>query len=307
MDTHIAVLANPFAGKGRGRSVADAAVGRLRERGVDVRVYSGATAVETAELAALAVAERPAVIVVIGGDGTLSGILDVLVDGAIPVALVPAGTGNDLARALGLPRHDPTGAADVALDGVARTIDVGEVRSGGVVARFLTIAALGFDAKVSERTNRLRWPHGALRYYLALVIELARLRPSRFTVAVDGGVTAERPGTLIAVGNTPSYGGGMPVCIGADPADGMLDLVEVAPLGRLRLLRLFPLLLRGTHLARPEVVHRRAHSVTVSAPGLVVYADGERLGEDECTVTVRPRALTILTPRVAHSPVEVIR
>lgn len=296
MGTHIAVLTNPYAGKGRARRVADAAVERLRGRGAQVRVYEGATAVETRELAGQAIADRPDALVVVGGDGTLSGILDDLIRGEIPVVLVPAGTGNDLARALGLPRHNPTAAVDVALDGVVRRIDVGEVRSGGSASAFLTIAALGFDAKVSERTNILRWPHGALRYYLALVIELARLRPLRFAVTVDGGARQERPGTLIAVGNTPSYGGGMPVCVGADPADGMLDLVEVAPLGRLRLLRLFPLLLKGAHLARPEVAHRRARSVTVSAPGLVVYADGERLGEDECTITVRPRALAILLP-----------
>lgn len=294
--THIAVLSNPSAGKGRGQSVADAAVERLRERGAEVRLYAGGTAVETGRLAGQALAAGPSALVVVGGDGTLSGILDQLLVGTIPVALVPAGTGNDLARALGIPRHDPAVAADLALDGTARRIDVGEVRSGSAVASFLTIAALGFDAKVSERTNLLRWPHGALRYYLALVIELIRLRPLRFTVAVDGGAAEERPGTLIAVGNTPSYGGGMPVCLGADPTDAMLDLVEVAPLGRLRLLRLLPLLLRGTHLARPEVARRPVRTVTVSAPGLVVFADGERLGEDQCTITVRARALTILLP-----------
>jgi diacylglycerol kinase (ATP) len=296
MARHIAVLANPFAGKGRGRAAAETALQRLRERGAEVRVYAGETPADTKALAREAIAARPVAIVVVGGDGTLSGILGDLVAAELPVALVPAGTGNDLARALDLPRHDPAAAADLALDGAARRIDVGEIRTPTGVAGFLTIAALGFDAKVSERTNRLRWPHGALRYYLALLIELVRLRPLLFAVAVDGGEVRVRPGTLIAVGNTASYGGGMPVCAGADATDGMLDLVEVAPIGRLRLLRLFPLLLRGTHLARREVAHRRARTVTVSAPGLVVYADGERLGEDACTISVHPSALTILTP-----------
>jgi diacylglycerol kinase (ATP) len=296
MASHVAVLSNPFAGKGRGRGATDAAVGRLRDRGSEVRVYAGETATGARELARTALAAGPDVLVVVGGDGTLSGIIDDLIAADVPVALVPAGTGNDLARALDLPRHDPIAAADLALEGVVRAIDVGEVRSGPRVAAFLTIAALGFDAKVSERTNRLRWPHGALRYYLALVIELVRLRPLPFSLAVDGGATEERPGTLVAVGNTSSYGGGMPVCLGADPTDGMLDLIEVAPLGRLRLLRLFPSLLRGTHLGRTEVRQRRVRSVVVRAPGLVVYADGERLGEDECTITVRRRALALMVP-----------
>ena len=293
---HIALLSNPSAGKGRGGEATDAAVSHLRSRGSEVRVYAGDSASATVELAARALDDRPDVLVVVGGDGTLSGILDAVCAASVPVALVAAGTGNDLARALGLPRHDPAAAAELALTGAGRVFDVGEVTTGDRTARFHTVAALGFDAKVSDRTNRLRWPHGALRYYLALIIELARLAPLRFTVAVDGEDPSTTLGTLVAVGNTASYGGGMPVCAGAAPDDGMLDLVQVAQLGRLRLLRLFPLLLSGRHLSRPEVRHRRARTVTVSAPGLVVYADGERLGEDECTISLRPGELTIMTP-----------
>jgi diacylglycerol kinase (ATP) len=295
---HIAVLVNPFAGKGRGRVAADHAIAHLRSRGSDVRMYAGDSAAETLALATQALAERPDVLVVVGGDGTLSAILDVVCAAAVPVALVAAGTGNDLARALSLPRQDPAAAAELALTGIARPIDVGEVRTRHRVSRFLTVAALGFDAKVSDRTNRLRWPRGALRYYLALVIELARLQPLRFTMAVDGGQRVTTPGTLVAAGNTASYGGGMPMCAGAAPDDGMLDLVEVVEIGRARLLRLFPLLLSGKHLSRREVRHRRVQTVTVSAPGLVVYADGERLGEDECTISLLPAALTVMTSPV---------
>jgi len=294
---HIAVLANPFSGKGRGGRAAEAAVRLLRERGAEVRTYAGASAADTARLAETALAEEPRVLVVVGGDGTLSGVLDTVCAASIPVVLVAAGTGNDLARALGLPRGDARAAAELALTGVPRAIDVGVVRTARDSRKFLTIAALGFDAKVSDRTNRLRWPHGALRYYLALLIELARLRPMDFTLSVDGEAARSAPGTLIAAGSTSSYGGGMPICAGAVPDDGLLDIVHVAPLGRLRLLRLFPLLLRGSHLSRGEVAHRRARSVTVSAPGLVVYADGERIGEDECTISVLPGALTMMVPK----------
>lgn len=296
MVEHIAVLANPFSGKGRGGRAAEAAVLHLRGREVDVRTYAGGSAADTARLAVTALADDPRALVVVGGDGTLSGVLDIVCASTVPVVLVPAGTGNDLARALGLPRGDAADAAELALTGVRREIDVGEVRTVAGARKFLTIAALGFDAKVSDRTNRLRWPHGAPRYYLALLIELVRLRPMDFMLAVDGEDPLRSPGTLIAAGSTSSYGGGMPICAGAVPDDGLLDVVHVAPLGRLRLLRLFPLLLRGTHLNRPEVMHRRARTLTVSAPGLVVYADGERVGEDECTISVLPGALTMMVP-----------
>lgn len=300
MTEHIAVLANPFAGKGRGRRASAIAVAHLRARGAEVRVYAGASAADTARLAATAIDESPRTLVVVGGDGTLAGVLEVVSAATVPVVLVPAGTGNDLARALRLPREDAAAAAELALTGERRAIDVGEVRTTSGARKFLTIAALGFDAKVSDRTNRLRWPHGAPRYYLALLIELARLRPMLFTLSIDAEPPRIAPGTLIAVGSTSSYGGGMPVCAGALPDDALLDVVHVAPLGRMRLLRLFPLMLRGRHLARPEVLHRRARTVTVSAPGLVVYADGERTGEDECTISLLPAAITLMVPKESH-------
>lgn len=293
---HIALLANPRSGKGRGARIADEALRHLRDRGAEVRSYAGDSAAATSELAEAALRTRPDALVVVGGDGTLSGILDVVCTSGTPIVLVPAGTGNDLARALGLPRHDAAAAADLALTGRLRAVDVGEIRTADGVFPFLTVAALGFDAKVSDRTNRLRWPAGVLRYYLALAIELVRLRPLAFHVGVDAAPGTTEPGTLVAVGNTASYGGGMPVCAGAEPDDGMLDVVEVGPLGRLRLLRLFPLLLSGRHLDRAEVRHRRARTVTVSAADLVVYADGERRGERWCTISVRPGALAVLVP-----------
>lgn len=300
MAEHIAVLSNPLAGKGRGRRKAEETVAHLRSRGIEIRAYAGDSASETAALAAQALREQPRALIVVGGDGTVSAVLDTMSGSAVPLVLVPAGTGNDLARALDLPRDDAAAAAEVALTGIPRAIDLGEVRSATGARRFLTIAALGFDAKVSDRTNRLRWPHGALRYYLALVIELLTLRPMDFTVSIDGAAPVSAPGTLVAVGNTPSYGGGMPVCSGASPDDGMLDVVHVAPLGRLRLLRLFPLLLRGEHLTHPEVTHTLARRITVSAPGLVVYADGERIGADQCEVSLVPGALTMLVPKESH-------
>ena len=296
MSAHIAVLTNPSAGKGRAAHASEVAIERLRAAGADVRAYAGASAEETARLAALAVDEAPTALVVIGGDGTLSGILAVATAAAVPIVFVAAGTGNDFSRALDLPRDDAGEAAMLALNGRPRVVDVGEVRSGGTTRLFLTIAALGFDAKVTDRTDRLRWPRGRMRYYLALLIELVRLSPMAFRLSIDGEPERDAPGTLIAVGNTASYGGGMPICVGAEPDDGMLDIVLVRTLGRLRLLSVFPKLLRGSHLTLPEVTHRRAGSVHVSAPDLVVYADGERIATGECTIAVRAAALTVMVP-----------
>lgn len=292
----LAVVVNPRSGKGRGARAAAAAVAHLRARGAEVREYGGSSAGDTRALTAEALETAPDALVVVGGDGTLSGIVGLLAAAAVPVVLVPAGTGNDLARSLGIPR-DEVEAAEAALSGEDRRLDLGVVESGGAETPFLTVAALGFDARVSDRTNRLRYPKGRLRYYLALVVELIRLRPTPFRIGLDGAEASSRPGTLIAVGNTESYGGGMPICVGARADDGLLDVVHVAPLGRLRLIALFPLLLRGAHLRRAEVTHDRAGSVVVRAPDLVVYADGERVGAGECRIRVQPAALTMRVPR----------
>ncbi len=302
----VAVVVNPYAGRGRGERAGRAALAHLRRRGAEVRAYRGGSAAETRALTAEALAERPDALVLVGGDGTLSGVLDLVLAAVVPLVLVPAGTGNDLARTLGIPfgRREATAAeraAEAALTGRPARIDVGEIAAPERTALFLTVAALGFDARVSDRTNRLRWPHGRLRYYLALAVELARLRPTLFTVSVDDDGAVPRPGTIIAIGNARSYGGGMPVCPDADPADGLLDVTLVAPLGRLRLIRLFPLLLQGRHGSRDEVRMTRARRVRVDAPDLLAYADGERVGGGPIEVTVRPGALRMLLPARASA------
>ncbi|MDQ0612764.1 diacylglycerol kinase (ATP) [Microbacterium sp. W4I4] len=293
----LAMVVNPLAGKGRGAHAAAEAERVLRAAGASVSVFTGSSAAQTRAVMRQIVDGNPDGVVVVGGDGTLTGIVDVLADAHLPITLVPAGTGNDLARALGIPTGAPGVAAMLALEGLPRRIDLGTVESQGESRPFLTVAALGFDAKVSERTNILRHPSGRLRYYLALVIELLRLRPTDFVIRMDDGAPKRMPGTLLAVGNTPTYGGGMPICRDAEPDDGLLDIVHVAPLGRVKLLRVFPLLLRGTHLGRSEVTHRRAARVRASAPGLIVYADGERAGSEECTIGIRPGAVTMMVPK----------
>ena len=298
----VVVIANPDAGRGHGAEAQRAAVRQLRLLGIDPVVSVAASADEARELTSAAIAQRPDALVLVGGDGTLLGVLDELRDSNIPLALIPAGTGNDLARALNIPFGSTDAAAraaDLVIEGVPQLLDIGEAETAERTARFLTIAALGFDAKVAERTNRLRWPNGRLRYYLALVIELLRLRPMRFTLRIDGEPAIDAPGTLIAVGNTRSYGGGMPICVEADPRDGLLDVVRVAPIGRLRLLRLFPRLLKGTHLSLPQVTSQRASEVEVSAPDLVVYTDGERVGTGTVRIRTLPGALRILLPRTS--------
>jgi diacylglycerol kinase (ATP) len=146
---------------------------------------------------------------------------------------------------------------------------------------------------VNERANAMRWPRGPRRYDLATYLELARLRPRRYTITVDGQRT-ETDAVLVAVGNTASYGGGMRICPAADPTDGLLDVV-VANCSRVTLVRLKPRVYKGTHVEHPAVMSYRARTVEIAADDIVTYVDGERACPLPVTVTSVPGALTLLS------------
>jgi diacylglycerol kinase (ATP) len=154
------------------------------------------------------------------------------------------------------------------------------------------VLGAGFDAIVNERANAMRWPRGPRRYDLATYLELARLRPRRYAITLDGQ-RMETDAVLVAVGNTASYGGGMRICPAADPTDGLLDVV-VANCSRATLVRLKPKVYKGTHVEHPAVSAYQARTVEIAADGIVTYVDGERACPLPVTVTSAPGALTLL-------------
>jgi diacylglycerol kinase (ATP) len=202
---------------------------------------------------------------------------------------VPIGTGNDAARALGVPTSDPIAAATRIATGERRAVDLG--RSGD--RWFLTIMAAGFDALVNERANGLRWPSGDLRYTAATMLVLPRFSPLRYTLSLDGE-DQELEAMLVAVGNTEFYGGGLQMCAGAVPDDGLLDVTIVTPVSRLELIRMFGKIRTGEHVGHPAFRQLRARSVTIAAAGVTAYADGERLGALPLTVECAPGALQVI-------------
>ncbi|XVU21722.1 diacylglycerol/lipid kinase family protein [Actinoplanes sp. CA-054009] len=166
-------------------------------------------------------------------------------------------------------------------------------REAGPDRWFGAVLAGGFDALVNERANRMRWPRGPRRYDLAILLELARLRPRVYELEIDGtdhGFT----GMLVAVGNCASYGGGMRILPGADPHDGLLDVVVAVPFGRLALARLKPRLNRGTHVHDRRVRTFRASHIRLRSPGIIGYADGERVGPLALDITCVPGAVRLL-------------
>jgi diacylglycerol kinase (ATP) len=285
----IAFLTNPTSGKGRGRLASAAAIARLRDAGFTVRAMMGRDADEAQELAATAVSAGAEALVVCGGDGMVHLAAQVLAGTDTALGLVPAGTGNDVARYFDLPRRDPVAAADRVIASRVRTIDLARVGS----TYFVTVLAAGFDAVVNERANRMRWPRGQMRYNLATLAELRTFRPLHYVLELDG-VERQVDAMVVAVGNGPSFGGGLRITEGAELDDGMLDVVVIKPLGKPELVRTYPRLFSGTHVHHSAYEHHRVRRVTVACSGIVAYADGERLGAPPLTIDVVPQSLRVL-------------
>ncbi|MGV9719791.1 YegS/Rv2252/BmrU family lipid kinase [Nocardia beijingensis] len=305
----VTVVTNPRSGHGRSGDAASAAIARLRAGGAEVSEVRAPSAAETVRRVRDAVvsAAPPDAVVCIGGDGLVNVTLPAVAETGVPLAMVPAGTGNDLARELGVPTDDPVAAAALVLRGRTRTIDLGRIESPGAPMWFATVAGTGFDARVTLRANEMRWPKGRLRYTVAALAEIS----GRFTVpyrvelvdAVTEGLANPGAGSLleteavmVAVGNTRTYGGGMLICPDAVMDDGLLDLTVVGALSRREMLRLLPALSAGRRQNHPGVEQFRAAAVTLTAAGAPATADGEPAGTLPITIRAVPAALTVVVP-----------
>ncbi|MFI7442594.1 diacylglycerol/lipid kinase family protein [Nonomuraea indica] len=293
MSPQLVLLVNPAARGGRSLRLLEPVARRLRAGGAEVSVIAGRDAADALERACAAVAERPDALVAFGGDGLVHLAVQAVAGTDVPLGIIPAGTGNDIAAALGLPRGDLMAAARTVLRMRSRPVDAAAVSAGGVEELFAGVVCCGFDSRVNERANRLTWPPGRARYLVAVAEELRGFRPIPFRITLDG-VTSEREAMLVAVANTRSYGAGMRVCPQARPDDGLLDVMVLDAVGTGEFLRVFPRVYRGTHVTHPAVSITRVRSVLLEAPDVVAYADGERVGPGPVACAVRPGVLRVL-------------
>jgi len=295
------LVVNPTSGRGAAARVAGGVSARLREAvdRLDVRVATDAA--DTAGTARRAVDGGCDLLAVLGGDGSAHLAIQACAGSPTALAVIPAGTGNDLAAALGMPGAPLAAAAEVAA-AIGRgdrpsTLDLGRIDGG---TWFSTVLCAGFDSKVNERANGMRWPSGPRRYDLAIFVELARLGAYPLTVETEHG-THELRATMVSIGNTPTYGGGLRICPAADLHDGQFDVTVVGPISRRRLVRTFPMLRTGAHVDEPEVSTLRASRVRLAGDnGWVAYADGDRQGDLPLSVTCVPDAIRVITARPAH-------
>jgi diacylglycerol kinase (ATP) len=300
----VALAVNPTAGRGRGAAAGSAVAAVLARHGVDVVMVAGGGAAEVEAHARHLLAAETDTLVVVGGDGMMHLGTNVVAGTGATLGIVPAGTGNDIARDLGLAARDAetAGTALVAAleAGSVRTVDAVRCPEAagtgpGGTRWFSGVLGAGFDALVNERANGWRWPRGHLRYDLAILRELPVLKPRGYVLDLDGE-TWTTAAAMVAVGNSTSYGGGMRVCPGARMDDGLLDVIVVQPLSRTAFVRIYPRVYRGTHVDDPHVTVRQVKRVRIVSEGIVGYADGERFGPLPLTCEVVPGALRVLVP-----------
>ena len=252
--------------------------------------------------------EQAEAVVIFGGDGTVHHQLATLVDLDVPLLVVPCGSGNDFARAIGLRklndsirawRHFANGSVKV------RTIDLGVIRNLASDAAatqgnyFCCVAGVGLDSHINKRANKLpRWIRANGGYALTATRELVRFAPFPMKVSNNGTSSAAfHPTMLAAVANAPTYGGGMKIAPRARLDDGKFDLVQVRGMDAFKLFCLFPTVYFGRHLGFAEVVYQQTESVRIETEyPFDVYADGEFICQTPVEFIVAPKALKVIAP-----------
>jgi diacylglycerol kinase (ATP) len=289
----LVVVANPAAGHGRaGRLIGKVttALHRLRLPH-EVRVSESGSDVE--RLAHVAAGGGAKIVAALGGDGTVSLVANGILGTGAALAALPAGTGDDFAKAIGAGKLDT--AVELLANPKTVDLDVIEVTTGAVKRNFVNIAGAGFDSEVNETANGMTVKLGATgTYVLALLKTLSRFSPASFTIQVDDE-RMELDAMLVEVGSGRWTGGGMRVLPNAIMNDGLLDVCVVEALSRPAFLRAFPRVFVGSHTTHPKVRMRTGSRVQVEANRRVlVYADGELVGSLPAIFEVRPAALPVV-------------
>jgi len=288
------LIVNPVAGGGRGGKVLGDALEAFRKLDIVPPVYMTAAHGEAREIAARVAASGAAVIVALGGDGHAAAVGEALVGTGTALAVLPAGSANDYARSLRMPRRNVKGAVATIVRGEIRLVDAIRVRQNGVERHFLNVVGTGFDAAIAERAEHIPYLRGTGRYVVAIARVLPRFKPAELQLTIDGERRSERA-MMIAIANGHSYGGGMRIAPGALLDSGWLEICIVGDVSRAAFVRAFPRVFRGTHVTHPRVTMLRGRDIVIDADRpLTLMGDGEKVGELPAQVSVAEKALAVV-------------
>lgn len=291
----IGLVINPTANRGKGQQTGELLKQVLAERGLAFVDLSGDTAAAARDRSAEAISNQElSGVVAVGGDGTAQLGVNLAVPNQVPFGLVPAGSGNDQARELGIPLGDPAAAVQNIIDGMKspRRVDVMRVKTDSRELWSIGSVSGGFDALCAKRANGLKWPKGPNSYVAAMLLELPKFKPIAYQLEIDGE-TREIRAMLCGVANVKNFGGGMMISPNSEIADGNLELFILHEVSRPRLLKIFPSVYKGEHLRYPEVEIVSVKSVRIANSGYPVSCDGELIGNAPFSVQLSPAGLAV--------------
>ncbi len=285
-------IVNPSANNGKAVRVWESVRSQLDAQGLEYK-WAFSKDADDVEMLARSEASLPGALVVgVGGDGTLQRIATAIVGSDAVLGVVPAGTGNDFARTMQIP-VDAVAACSVLLHGQTIHVDLGRFNG----RYFINVLGTGLDAEVAAGANsHFKRFSGILGYMLSLLWQLVVYKPRQVEIVLDGEKISCRV-WLVAVANACYYGGGMKVAPGADPGDGLADVVVVGKISRFRFLQIFPRVYGGRHITHPAVSVFRAASVEITADRVIAaQADGEPAGSTPISVKMERHAIRLRVP-----------
>jgi YegS/Rv2252/BmrU family lipid kinase len=288
----LCLIVNPSAGGGRAGRALAAVRAELTRLGLEHRVQTTRSLDHGRELCEAAIGAGETA-VAFGGDGLVGAVADALKHSDGVLGVLPGGRGNDFARVLGIPL-EPVAACDVLATGEIRSLDLGATGP----RTYIGIASCGFDSDANRIANETRLVRGNLVYVYGAFRAMLSWKPATFTVRLDGGEPQRFAGYSVAAANSKAFGGGMYLAPDASLNDGLLDVVVISDVPKLRYLRLLPTAFKGEHIRQPNVHVMRGAEVEISADRpFTVYADGDPIGELPITIRSLPKAVRVIVPK----------
>ena len=301
----VALMLNRKAGTKRTGRLADYVFEQFKSNGIDY-IFVEAKSAEEAIDKAKAIAPQVEAIVAVGGDGSVHTAAQVAWHHKLPLGIIASGSGDDVARACGLPHGRKQQAIRGAVDHFVEAwlkrdmshVDVLEATTAdGKKHAVLAVLSAGFDSRVSVTSQNMLYLRGTFRYIAAMVSTLTKFTPIHYDLKVNGEARKLRA-MMVAVGNGSMFGGGMKVLPDAVVNDGELDMIVVNEVSIPTLLSIFPRIFKGTHVLHPKVETHKVSHVHLSAPDETVWGDGEFLGMSPVGITVDRSAIQVVGARI---------
>jgi diacylglycerol kinase (ATP) len=284
------IVLNNRAGRGKARKLSTELISLLEKENQVYKIIDTTSAIETNQLLEKELgSSNYQKLVAVGGDGLVNICLQYVAEKPIGLTVIPSGTGNDFARAIGTYRRSVSEIYDVVKESNFDKLDLGKVSGHFGERWYVQVLSTGFDALVNSLSNKIRWPRGQLKYTVSTLLTLTHFKPITYEIDLDGK-QMRMQAMLLAVANGQTYGGGMRICPDASNSDGYFDVFIVKPVSRIVLMTIFPKVFFGKHIPHPEIEILKAKTVRISAL-TIAHADGEFVSELPVEILNVPRSL----------------